>query len=212
MVLEIQSITNAALRKAAEKADSQGENAYNGVLDENEVSLFLTNAKEAGCNIDEAQIVANKAKGSDVPTKVCIEDLPKLQNEIKLKEIELYNKKEELNKLGKSLDEPNGFLMMGSCLAAIYSGPVISGALEYYGRISHKLSMVIGGTLGALGGLGLAILTATLTKPNKNSYEYKVKENKIAQQKNEYYEKEIKPLEEEISKLKQDEKLLCQKR
>ena len=60
MTLQISTITDKNIRKAAQEADSQGTRAFNGILDKEEVSLFIKYAKNMNCNMTEVINIANR--------------------------------------------------------------------------------------------------------------------------------------------------------
>lgn len=201
--IEINLISDPELRKIARKADSVGENAYNEILDENEYSLFTKYADEAGISKD----LVDKYISGQKNTQSQVDNMKK---QIEEKKQELSKKNVELN--AKGLPCSLGFMLlaMGGMALGFLGGAFVGfSILKKCRRPSELLektlaySGMIGGSLGGLFGSG-----AIISKYQK-SYNYKVKEKKAAQEKEAFYQQEVKPLEEQLAQMEGKYDLLC---
>ncbi len=108
MTIDINSIQNSALKETAQKADSKGQNAFNSNLDPNEISVFIDEAKNAGCEMRDIMSIVNFGVAEDeIPTEVTNkirlqQDIDNLSNQIEKKEqeyAELERKMQELQSM-----------------------------------------------------------------------------------------------------------------
>lgn len=101
MSLDIKTI-NGVLRVAAEEADKKGTKAYNGNLDEEEISAFIKNGRDAGCSMSDILDVATKVvpKDSHIIKQAQAEDKQKTSNNN-----EIARLKEQIATLEKELKQ-----------------------------------------------------------------------------------------------------------
>ena len=124
MAVEITTIQNKQLRAAAEKADTQGQNSYNGRIDYSEIPVFMQTAKNSNCSVDEilglVRQVEVKATEKNVQLKV-----EQMENIQKI-EIQLKEAKKELAEAEAKLEDikPN---LWESASTATKTGTIIGG-------------------------------------------------------------------------------------
>jgi len=196
MGITIANIKDANLKRAAQEADSQGQSAYNGILDKSEVSLFLTKAKEFGCSSSEALEIA-KSIGFDKQTAQTVNKMQKLEQINKLEKTIAAKKallKEKTDKYYAIKDKPTTAQKAGRVIGA--------AATEAIG---------VGGVLmGTSGPVGWAVAAVAATCCWLVGYLYgdwigsqiqKTPEYDIKVQQKTYEDKELKPLKQEIAQL-----------
>ena len=85
--LDITTIQDSKLRRAAEAADSgNGKTAYNNKLDSSELSVFIKEASKTGCNTDDINdIIQNIGVAqNDKATKQTISEFNELSSTNKI--------------------------------------------------------------------------------------------------------------------------------
>lgn len=193
MTIEIINIQNSKLRDIAQKADSQGENSYNEVLDENEISFFMAEAKKEGCDMNEVMEVIRKS-GIDLE-KSGANDKIKLQQEIDALANKIEKKEDELKALRKQAsDMQPGFWeqlntggKIGACVSGLAFGlgtgmAILSSIVAkrpYSGKGLAKTLGVLGGSVAGLLGALPGALVGTIIGGCESSYSAKVKEKKV---------------------------------
>ena len=184
MVIEISSIHNDNLKKAAEQADS-GNNkvSYNGKLDSSEISAFLKHAEYLNCDYEAVYSIIDS----------CINVKPEsLNNKIKLYE-QIDNKKKRIEQLKSELNDlpNNGSKTVGTVIGA---GVGAGGALLTIATITASinplvalgiigLSAFIGGYIGNAIGSGLSSHNAKCVDKQKEKLEIQIenREKELAQ-------------------------------
>jgi len=142
MTMEISQIGDKVLRKAAEKADTDGN--LNGKLDGNEMSVFVKEAYSKGCTAEEITAITG--------TKTEDKDLAKLlasMNEIESKKKELEATRNEIankNDPYKDNRESRAFNMSVKSVTGVLGGAAGVGAffglVKLAGLRYNKLSKV----------------------------------------------------------------------
>ena len=184
MVVEISSIHNENLRKAAEIADSGNKNvSYNGKLDSSEISAFLKNAEYLNCDYESVCSIIDSY--SNVKPE-------SLNNKIKLYE-QIDNKKKQIEQLKSELNDlpSNGSKTVGTVIGA---GVGAGGALLTITAVAATinplvalsivgLSAFIGGYTGNAIGSGLSSHDAKCVDKQREKLEIQIKnrENELAQ-------------------------------
>jgi len=222
MTLEIASIENKALRNAGEKADSQGNQAFNGILDASEVSAFIGYAKEEGCSMSDILSITNKVVDKNDPN---VQELnAEQQKEIesarvnadklqKLEQLEakIEAKKQKLNNINKTADDmvsttPREYV--GGTIGALF-GLGIGGAYNLMFSKLHKIPRRgLAGAIGTFMAIGCALIGSKAAKDiGSPSYEEQVQEHKAEKYKSDNNEFD---LQMEIWDLEQQRNALLQ--
>lgn len=189
MGVEISSIPNENLRKAAEQADSGNKNvSYNGKLDSSEISAFLKIAECLNCDYEAVYSIIDSCKNVKPES---------LKNKIKLYE-QIDNKKKQIEQLKSELNDlpNNGSKIVGTVIGA---GVGAGGALLTITAIAASinplvglgiigLSALIGGYTGNAIGSGLSSHDAKCVDKQREKLEIQIKnrENELAQLREEF--------------------------
>ncbi len=205
MTVDISSIKDTKIREAARQADSNSKNAYNGVLDKDEVSVFIEQAKKAGCNMSEVKALAQQV-GMD---KATAQNVNKTMKKAQLEKTITAKKKllQEKMKQYESMEvKPTTGQYVGRAVGRAVGGIATAGL-----AVSSVLTTLSGPVGWAVAGLAAAtcwlpgyIFGDAIARPDEESYEYKVKANEVKRQKQEYDRKEIEPLYAEIERLERE--------
>ena len=198
MTLQISTITDKNIRKAAQEADSQGTRAFNGILDKEEVSLFIKYAKNMNCNMTEVMNIANRI-GVDKNTQSTINretQITNLKDKINNKKQLLQSKMKEYENIKqKPTTAQYVGRTVGGAATAVLGAAIVLTALS--GPIGWTCAAVAAGTAWLPG----YVFGDCLTQPNEEDYDYKVNENNIKNQKEKFYKTQIEPLNREIESL-----------
>ena len=210
--LDITTIQDSKLRRAAEAADSgNGKTAYNNKLDSSELSVFIKEASKTGCNTDDINdIIQNIGVAqNDKATKQTISEfneLNKMRSTIATRENELAKRKGELQRMEDEYDkmrpktsgkdgEDIGFWAGGLSgtaaslkLAKAAPHPILKAIVVFGG-------FMIGAGVGAGIGKGIEKLI-NYFKPDSHSAKVQSKNM------NNYKESAVEPLEAELDALK----------
>ena len=188
MVVEISSIHNENLRKAAEQADSGNKNvSYNGKLDSSEISAFLKNAEYLDCDYESVCSIIDSYDNIKPES---------LNNKIKLYE-QIDNKKKNIEQLKSELNElpRNGSRDTGTIVGA---GIGAGGALLTITTITASINPLV-----ALGIIGLSALIGGYTG-NAIGGGLSSHEAKCADKQKERLEIQIENREKELTQLRQE--------
>jgi len=184
MGVEISSIHNENLRKAAEQADSGNKNiSYNGKLDSSEISAFLKNAEYLNCDYESVCSIIDSYNNIKPES---------LNNKIKLYE-QIDNKKKNIAKLKSELNElpSNGSRDTGTITgAALGAGGAILTLASVTSSINPLvaigivgISAIIGGYTGNAIGGGLSSHDAKCVDKQREKLEIQIenREKELAQ-------------------------------
>ena len=192
MVIEISSIQDNNIRKAAEQADSGNKNvSYNGKLDSSEISTFLKNAEHLNC--DYKQVCSIIDSFNNVKPE-------SLNSKIKLYE-QIDNKKKTIEQLQSKLSvlPSNGSKITGTIVGgALGAGAAIWTLATYASNINPWvgiavicLSAFLGGNTGNTIGGALSSHEAKCVDKQREKLEIQI-ENR---------EKELEQLRQEFMDL-----------
>lgn len=215
MTIDINSYAdNEKLYKAMQKADSQGAKAYNGKLDAEEISLFVSEAQKLGCAIDEIMDVVHtdgtdttSNENTDIQEKVkLLGKIDNLAKTIKSKEQELETLKKEYADTKPGFWESSSIAQKVGTVIGAAAGAVVGGAVV---ALTLPVSLpilagatVVGGGLGTLAGAWDGMFIGSLFN-NDKPYEAMVKEKQVSEIDNRIYDKqaEINQLKDELQEL-----------
>ena len=201
MTVVISSIKDTKIREAAQQADSNGKNAYNGVLDKDEVSVFVEQAEKAGCNMSEVMALAQQA-GID---KTTAQNVNKTMKKAQLEKT-IAAKKKLLNekiKQHQSMEvKPTTGQYVGRAVGGVATAGLATGIVLT--TLSGPIGWIAAGLAAASCWLPGYIAGDMIAGPDEESYEYKVKAKEVEKQKQEYNQKEIEPLYAEIERLERE--------
>lgn len=188
MVVEISSIHNENLRKAAEQADSGNRKvSYNGKLDSTEISAFLKYAEYLNCDYESVCSIIDSYSNVNPES---------LNNKIKLYE-QIDNKKKQIEQLKSELkDLPNnGSKTVGTAIGA---GVGAGGAMLIITNIAASINPLV-----ALGIIGLSAFIGGYTG-NAIGSGLSSHEAKCIDKQRENLEIQIKNREKELVQLRQE--------
>lgn len=198
MSVVISSIKDSKIKEAAQQADSNGKNAYNGVLDKDEVSVFVEKAEKAGCNMSDVMVIAKQA-GIDKTTAQNVDKSMKIAQLEKT----IAAKKKLLNekiKQHQSMEvKPTIGQYVGRAIGGVATAGLAAGAILT--TLSGPIGWIAAGVAAASCWLPGYIAGDVIARPDEESYEYKVKANEVKREQEEYNKKEIEPLYAEIERL-----------
>lgn len=202
MTLELNAISNSALKKAAENADKN----YNGKIDSEELTVFMKSAKQAECNTADilsivSKVGIDKNDGESMMKLKTLQKMNQLENTIKAKKKELKVKKEEYKDMkpittAKAVGGTVGAVAYGGGLAAGVGAMLAGAGVALTGPVGIAalgISAIAGGTFGAAWG------AAWGDAFGGKSHEAKVSEHQAET----YRSKEIAPLESKIIELEE---------
>jgi len=211
-IMEIKNLTNEDLKIAAQKSDLN----FNNKIDSEELSVFITNAKRSGCEIQAILDIADSFgvmqndRMVDEKTKIAqLKEIETLEKEIQTKKAELEERKYNYDRK-KPYKEHNSSasiagILPGAAIGAIAgakAGTLLAGAVAstVVGTVVAPaipfVCAFVGCVAGAFGGgylAGTAIPTAV-------SEEYQ-NEKDIA---NDYNNDVVEPLEKHIKELEKE--------
>lgn len=185
MTIEIANIKDANLKHAAELADSTDNTANKGKLDQKELSVFIREAVNSGCDknaiVELCNQVGVEQANDDVKNSMeKLNQLQKLEKELKIQSGILKKRNDEIRKLEKEdssrvHSDIKKELACGFAGAAIggVTGALISSALLLVGSFPGAF---IGGLLGVMGGF---MTSRRLVDKKSNSAAIKDFENQV---------------------------------
>lgn len=197
--LNIDSIQNKALKRAADVADSKGENSFNKNLDQNELSVFIKNAYQNNVSTEEIMEVVNQVgfpEDEGDETQKTIATLHRLEE----LEKELAARKETREEMTTPKEKTiraclfSGIGGITTGIAAFIQAKKPYKVVEkewLYPRTiirSNKTAFALAALAGAIIGVGAAALSKRIGSSEQMSYEARA----------------IDPLKNEIKKLKQE--------
>ena len=162
MTVEISSIKDEVLRHAAEVADLNDNTANSGKLDEKELSVFIREAVNTGCDKAAVADICNQVgvEHADDTVKASMEklnQLQKLEKELKYQQAVLEKRNDEIEKLEKEDDSrvtKSQWISVGCLAAGVASGAAIgAGVGSMFAGFGAFPGAIIGGLIGAFGGM-----------------------------------------------------------
>ena len=162
MTVEISSINNEELRHAAEVADLNDNTANSGKLDEKELSVFIREAVNSGCDKAAIADICNQVgiEHADDKVKASMEklnQLQKLEKELKYQQTVLEKRNDEIEELEKEDDsrmKKSVWTTIGCFAGGAASGAAIgAGVGSMFAGAGALPGAIIGGFIGACGGL-----------------------------------------------------------
>ncbi len=161
MTLEIANIKDANLKRAAEIADSSDNTANQGKLDQKELSVFIREAVNSGCDKNAIAELCNQVGVEQATDGVKnsmekLNQLQKLEEELKIQSGIIKKRNDEIKKLEKEdssrvysdIKKELGFGFAGAAVGGV-TGALISSTLLLVGSFPGAF---IGGLLGVMGG------------------------------------------------------------
>lgn len=207
-IVNISSINNEALKKAAQAADTQGDQSYNNELDASELSVFIKEAAKNGCNKDEMMQIVNDVgvAEDDAETNKTItqyNELAQLRSTLASKTAELQTRQDQLEQMEQKVDDirPQS-TTTGERIGSLIGGlGAFVGMMKFTGGgVKGALISILGAVLGAgLGGVSGMGINALVNRFSPLPHEGKVEEKNIER----YQETAIIPLENEIKELEE---------
>lgn len=210
--MNIQQISDVKLRQAAEAADSNGENAYNNVLDSNELSVFIKQATKLGCGKNVVMDIVNQV-GIDEQDKEAQETVNELNDIVNLKD-KIAARKNELAKRNYTMSDMESDLEDAKPKQSTKTGEnigfwtgAVAGTAAFFKAAPlpnpilrlgvSLLAGLAGGALGAVAGMGINKLV-NMFSPKTHTEEV------LSRQIDQYKESNIEPLKSEIDSLEKE--------
>lgn len=198
MTVEISNIKNAELRHAAEVADLNDNTANSGKLDQKELSVFIKEAVNTNCDKASIAEICNQVgvEHADDDVKASMEklnQLQKLEKELKYQKSILNKRDNEIKKLEKEDDSKNSkskWVTFGSLAGGVAAGAAAGAAIgAAFAGVGAAPGAFLGGLVGAFGGLYTGVQI-------NNHYFSGSNYHKIRD-----YEQQARPIENKISEL-----------